>query len=83
MRRACLDGARRCRKLEWLQFSLGQAQVENYRGRRWVGQSLGLASALQLKPVQQVCRAAEVQQLFCQALQLYQLQRLDGGPGGG
>ena len=43
------------------------------------GAAAGLARALaspqpsallQLKPAQQVCRAAEVQQLFCQALQL-------------
>ena len=47
-------------------------------GLKITGAAAGLArakaspqpSALQLQPVQQVCRAAEVQQLFCQALQL-------------
>lgn len=69
----------------WLRYYLVWIRwFENYSGRRQVGQSLGLASALlQLQPAQQVCRAAEVQQLFCQGLQLCQLQRFDGGPGGG
>ena len=41
-----------------------------------LARALVLASALlQLKPAQRVCRAAEVQQLFCQGLQLYQLQQ--------
>jgi len=36
-----------------------------------------LASALlQLQPAQRVCRTAEVQQLFCQGLQLCQFQQI-------
>ncbi len=63
-----------------------------FGGLKNTGAAAGLARALaspqpsallQLQPAQQVCRAAEVQQLFCQGLQLYQFQRLDGGPGGG